>query len=223
MDENNTNLENNSTTSQPGSYGAPTEAEKAEFGKAPESSALDTASQSTDTETSSENTIISSVSGQASSPLSGDANPSKETSTSGTQSAFEIPESTAPQQSTSHQEVFGGSVEGTPSGNYYTNTNASSVNAPEEISKGFAIASLVMGILSILTCCCWIISIIFAVLGIIFFFVQPKDSEGNRPTMATIGLILSIVGLVVAIGLVVIGLVSSGSDFYKEVLEQANM
>ena len=133
-----------------------------------------------------------------------------------------MPQSSTSTQSTSHQEVFGGSVEGTPTNNYYTNTNAANANAPEEISKGFGIASLVMGILSILTCCCSLIGAFFGILGIIFFCVQPKDSEGKRPSIATVGLILSIVGLVLGLGMFIIGLFSS-SDVYREILNQAQL
>lgn len=143
--------------------------------------------------------------------------------TTSTTSAFKLSESN-PQPSTSHQEVFGGTVEGTtsPQNNYYTNT-ATSYGAPEEISKGFGIASLVMGILCILTCCCWFLSIIFGILGIIFYCVQTKDSEGKRPTQANIGLILSIVGLVISIGLVVISMLSANSSWYQEIMNSANL
>lgn len=125
--------------------------------------------------------------------------------------------------STSNQEVFGGSVEGNTSlNNNYNNSYASPYsNGQEEISKGFAIASLVMGILSIITCCCSITGILFGILGIIFYCVQQKDSEGKRPTQATIGLVLSIIGLVIAVGSIIFGLLASGTDWYQEILRNA--
>ena len=184
---------------------------EASFTPEPETSASSSPAESTGS-----SNISSSAFGSTESSGSSNA-----TASASTQSAFGGPTSTTTQQSTSHQEVFGGSVEGTPTNNYYTNTNAVNANAPEEISKGFAIASLVMGILSILTCCCGIVGILFGILGIIFFCVQPKDSEGKRPSMATVGLILSIVGLVIALGFMIFGFVAGGSDAYREILESA--
>ena len=94
---------------------------------------------------------------------------------------------------------------------------------PEEPeSKGFAIASLVMGILSIITCCCTITGILFGILGIIFSCVQAKDSEGKKPTPATVGLILSIIGVVIAIISIIFGAVLGSSSMYQELLNQAN-
>lgn len=119
--------------------------------------------------------------------------------------------------STSHQEVFGGQVE-SASNNYYTNTDFT--NAPETISNGFAIASLVMGILSILTCCCSPLAMLFGILGIIFACVQKKDSEGKKPTMATVGLILSIIGVVIGLGSLIYGIIISMSGGYENILDQ---
>ncbi len=129
---------------------------------------------------------------------------------------------TTPTQTTSfnsNQEVFGGSVEGNASSVNSYNTNYSSPysSGAEEVSKGFAIASLVMGILSIVICCCGL-NIIFGILGIIFYFVQQKDSEGKRPTQATIGLILSIIGLVFAIGSIIFAF---ASGTYQDILRNA--
>ena len=146
--------------------------------------------------------------------------------TDNTSSGSASAESTSTQttSSTSHQEVFGGSVEGNPSpanNNYNTNYTSPYGGAPEEYSKGFAIASLVMGILSVITCCCGIIGIIFGILGIIFYCVQPKDSEGKRPTQATVGLILSIVGLVIAAGGIIFSLIARKTDWYQDILNNA--
>lgn len=115
---------------------------------------------------------------------------------------------------TSHREVFGDSST-TNSGSYYVNNNYTA--AEEPVSNGFAIASLVMGILSILTCCCTITGILFGILGIIFYFVQAKDSEGKRPTQATIGLILSIIGIVIAIVSIAGAVLFSLSPTYQNI------
>ena len=104
--------------------------------------------------------------------------------------------------------------------NYYTNTTntSSTIGSTDDFSTGFAIASLVMGILGLLCCCCCL-GAIFDILGIIFYCVQKKDEYGKKPTMATIGLILSIVALVSYVVLTIIGLVSGGSQEYMNMLQ----
>lgn len=90
-----------------------------------------------------------------------------------------------------------------PTNNYYNDTVQS---APAEVKTGFAITSLVMGILSV-TCCCG--SLLTSVLGIVFYCVQEKDSMGKKPTMATVGLVLSIIGVVFSI--IFLGLYFTGA------------
>ena len=66
--------------------------------------------------------------------------------------------------------------------------------AEESFSTGFAIASLVFGILSILgSCCC--IGGLFSILGIIFGCLQKKDESDKKPGMAIAGIITSIIGI----------------------------
>ncbi len=67
--------------------------------------------------------------------------------------------------------------------------------ATEEISKGYGIASLVLGILGILTCCCCA-GLIFSILGIVFGCIQPANEEGKKPGIAIAGIITSSIGIV---------------------------
>ncbi len=234
MDDNNTNVENNTSdtpkTNSHSTYGAPTEAERSAFGSNPynytENSNDDTSSHNNSSNNTYSDTVASSSSSLDSAAQNSSSNPwdsTAQASSSGslgseitpattntTGSAFIMPENNNTSESTSHQEVFGGTVEGTASNNYYTNTQANTYTSDSpEISKGFSIASLVMGILSILTCCCLPLAVILGILGIIFFCVQPKDSDGKRPTIAIVGLILSIVGIVISVGLIATGLLYS--------------
>lgn len=62
-------------------------------------------------------------------------------------------------------------------------------------SKPYAIASLVLGILSVFCCCCYYIAGIFAILSIIFTFIARKKNGGKLPKMALVGLIFAIIGL----------------------------
>ena len=80
---------------------------------------------------------------------------------------------------------------------FYTTSYAP---AGEPVPTGFAIASLVMGILSILGCCCYgLAGIIFGILGIIFGCIQQKAEYGKKPGMAIAGIITSAVGLILGI------------------------
>lgn len=63
-----------------------------------------------------------------------------------------------------------------------------------ESGKNFAIASLVLGILSLV--CCG--SFIFSVLGVIFGVISRQRQKENNG-MATAGLVLSIIGIVFSI------------------------
>ena len=196
MDENNNNLENDSTEI------------KSAFGS------LETTTGTTE---SSDSTV------ETANTTDNSDNTVETGNTSGTQqtSAFSLADqpSTTQPTSTSNQEVFGNS-QATSSSNYYSNN---SYTTPEEpVSKGFAIASLVMGILSIVTCCCTITGILFGILGIIFSCVQAKDSEGKKPTQATVGLVLSIIGVVIAIVSMIFGAALGSSSMYQEILNQAN-
>ena len=70
----------------------------------------------------------------------------------------------------------------------------------DEKAHNFAIASLVLGIISIvLCCCCWgIITLGCGIAGIVLWYYA-KDSEGNREGMAQAGMICSIVGIVLSV------------------------
>lgn len=96
---------------------------------------------------------------------------------------------------------------------FYTTSYAP---AGESVSTGFAIASLVMGILSILGCCCYgVIGILFGILGIIFGCIQPKDEYGKKPGMAVAGIITSAIGLVMGIIVILCLVLFAGASTLK--------
>lgn len=79
--------------------------------------------------------------------------------------------------------------------------------------RGFAIASLVLGIASLFTCCCCcfcdllIIPLICAILAIVFAFVsKAKSAEKKLAGMAIAGLILGIIGALICLLLIGISL-----------------
>ena len=90
--------------------------------------------------------------------------------------------------------------------------------------SGFSIASLVLGILSLVCCCFWYVSGIFAVLGLIFsIIVLVKHKPGKG--LAIAGLICSAIGLIIAVimGIMIIYIGANMSvDDYKKIIDQIN-
>ncbi len=85
----------------------------------------------------------------------------------------------------------------------------------EEGSKTLAIVSLVLGIISILTCCCSPCSIPLPIAAIITGVLGKKKCP-SASGMALAGIITGAVGLVVAIVAVIISIVSGGSQSFME-------
>lgn len=87
-------------------------------------------------------------------------------------------------------------------------------------AHNFSIVALACGIGSIVTafltfCCCPFLSIIAGIVGIVFG-VLAKNSFGERSSMAFVGIITSIIGLVLTVLIVIFGLVlcTSGSNSF---------
>lgn len=79
---------------------------------------------------------------------------------------------------------------------YYSNTYSSTAEAP--VSQTYGIISLVLGIFSILTCCCCG-NLIFSIAGIILGCLQKPNSDGKKPGMAVAGIATSAVGILLTI------------------------
>lgn len=96
-------------------------------------------------------------------------------------------------------------------------------NNYQDPGKGFGIASLVCGILALITCCLWCTCIPLAVVSIVLGILQIKKGSGVGKGMAIAGIICAAVGLVLFIALTVWGnyLESSGfMDQYYDMLRQ---
>ena len=76
--------------------------------------------------------------------------------------------------------------------NLTQNTN----NTPEEEKKGFSVASLVLGILSLVLFCFWYISLPCAIIAIILGAIGRK--KGGKG-MGTAGIVLGIISIVLII------------------------
>ena len=80
------------------------------------------------------------------------------------------------------------------------------VATPEKKKNGLSTASLVLGIVSILSCCCCCSSGlglavmgVSAILAIVFAFLSKKNNDGKMNAKAIAGLVLGIVAIVVLI------------------------
>lgn len=90
-----------------------------------------------------------------------------------------------------------------------------------EINKtkhGFAVASLVLGIVSVVLCCCTWVGVICGIVGLVLSILARK--AGNTETICKAGLILSIVGLALSVILLIISLVFAGSPQYQEFINK---
>ena len=85
---------------------------------------------------------------------------------------------------------------------------------PQQPGNGMAVASLVMGILSLIFCCIWVLPFLFAILGLIFGCVAKSKGAGG---MATAGIILSVCGALLSIIWIVLAAtgISNLSYFYN--------
>ncbi len=82
--------------------------------------------------------------------------------------------------------------------------------AEKKKKNGYAIASLVLGIVSLVSCCCCcgealglILMGVSAVLAIVFAFLSKKDNNGKMDGKAIAGLVLGIIAVVILICLLV--------------------
>lgn len=99
----------------------------------------------------------------------------------------------------------------------YNVVNNSSQDTPKK-TNGFAIAGMILGIVSIPASCCFAwVGILVAVLGLIFSIIgQSKGKSG----MAIAGIICSVIGILLGITNSVLGAVMASSGAYDELYRQ---
>ena len=98
--------------------------------------------------------------------------------------------------------------------NYDPNNNSQPpMQTPgEHPKKGMCVASMVLGIVSLVLFCAWYLSIPCAILAIIFSI---RANKAGKNGMATAGLIMGIIGLILAI-IVAIAVFASIGSFSEE-------
>lgn len=85
----------------------------------------------------------------------------------------------------------------------YNNFNNPNFNQNKRNSSGLAIASLILGILSIPAACCYGIGIVFAISGIILGVVSKKQTDGHLSGLAIAGIIISCLGVFTSIIMII--------------------
>ena len=107
------------------------------------------------------------------------------------------------------------------SNSYNYNNGNYNYQPQQQNNSGFAVAALVFGILSLVLMCG--VNIITGILGIIFGALYLAKGQQERRTMATVGLVLSIVGIVVYIIIIIIAVVVMGTGMYDAILNEMLM
>ncbi len=93
--------------------------------------------------------------------------------------------------------------------------------APRQVGSGLAIASLVLGIISLFFCI-WYVAIPCGILAIIFGVIamgKAKTGEAGGAGMARAGLIMGCIGLAIDV-IVVVLIFTVGVSFFKSVQQQ---
>jgi len=85
-------------------------------------------------------------------------------------------------------------------------------------SKGFRIASLVLGIVSLVIFCIWYLSIPCAILAIVFSVLAKKKS--GKSGMTTAGLVLGIVTLAILAVVLFLGIIGVSTMLNSGVFDQ---
>ena len=83
---------------------------------------------------------------------------------------------------------------------------------------GYAVASLVLGILSIVFCCCWYLGLILGVVGLVLAIVAKKN--GNEESICKAGLVLSIIGVAISAVFMILGIIGTKAISYEELMRQ---
>ena len=92
--------------------------------------------------------------------------------------------------------------------NFYNET-------PNKQQNGYAIAGLVLGILSIVCCCSTYISAAMGVIAIVFFVLDKKNT-GKSSGMATAGLVCGIFGLLMAVISIIVSFTTFSEEFLSD-------
>ena len=80
--------------------------------------------------------------------------------------------------------------------NVESEVNQSTNTTPTNDKKGFSIAALVLGIIALVICCIWYVSIPCGIIALILGIIGLKSSKRG---MSIAGIVLGIIGIIIAI------------------------
>lgn len=103
--------------------------------------------------------------------------------------------------------------------NVESEVNQATNTAPANDKKGFSIAALVLGIIALVLCCIWYVSIPCGIIALILGIIGLKSSKRGMSIAGiitgVIGMILSIV-LVIAIVMLCVSIFNSAKDAIED-------
>ena len=85
------------------------------------------------------------------------------------------------------------------------NNNNTTANQQQKDKKGFSIAALVLGIVAIVLCCVWYISIPCGILAIVFGTIGLRSSKRG---MSISGIVTGIIGIIISIFIIFMIIIS---------------
>ncbi len=116
-----------------------------------------------------------------------------------------------------YNQYYGGQNQQTPLSGYAEPVYSQYDAGRQDESQGYGIASLICGILSLVTCCCCFPSMPLAVVSIVMGILQIK--KGTAKGMAIAGIVCSAIGLVLMFISIAMGFVMDTSgdftDYYR--------
>ena len=94
--------------------------------------------------------------------------------------------------------------------------NNNTTNGPDK--KGFAIAALVLGIIAIVLCCIWYVSIPCGIIALILGILGRKT---NKKGMSTAGIVTGVIGMILCIVLYV-GIAFLGLSIFNSAVKSTD-
>lgn len=92
---------------------------------------------------------------------------------------------------------------------------------PQNQKKGLGIAATVLGVLSILCCCCLGLGFVFSIIGMIFSIICLVKGTGSGKTFGIVGLILNGIGLLLGLYMIIsVAMVINWENFNIDTFNQ---
>lgn len=101
----------------------------------------------------------------------------------------------------------------------YNNPQYNNYNQVQNNGDALGITSLVLGLLSIITCCCTYLSIILGIGAVIFGIISLNKKEKTKG-FATAGIILGVMGVILGIAMAIFSVYMQESGLLEDYLRR---